>query len=132
MSKFLGIDYGDKHLGLAIADEETRIASPYKILPNNDDNLVIGQISRIVIDEEIKAIIIGLPKGMQGQASAQLAKVNSFIELLKNNFSQEIIAEDERLTTAMAGGLMKEDKKSGERDDAVAAMLILQSYLDKK
>lgn len=131
MSKILGLDYGDKHIGLALADSETRVASPLMILENKGDDSVIEELKKIVAEEEIRRIIIGRPQGMQGQESDQLKKVNEFIKLLENNFDLAIITEDERLSTVMANNLIKEQKKKGKRNDAVAAMLILQSYLDK-
>ncbi|MFH1173383.1 MAG: Holliday junction resolvase RuvX [bacterium] len=130
--KLLGIDYGDKYLGLALADSETRLASPFLILDNQSQDSIIEVLKKIIAEEEIAKIIIGRPQGMQGQASGQLDKVDDFIELLKNSFEVEIIAEDERLSTVMAGKLIQEQKRKGERDDAVAAMLILQNYLDRK
>ena len=120
--KFLGLDFGDKHLGLAIADSETGIASPFKVIANN-----ISQLKKIIAEERIEKIIVGLPVG-----GSQLIKTGEFIELLKNNFDLPVEVADERFSTKFAGNLMKGNKKKKERDDAVTAMIILQSYLDKK
>lgn len=125
--KLLGLDYGDKYIGLAIADSETKLASPLKIIANE-----IEDLKKIIAEEQIEKIIVGLPVGMVGKTSEQLIKTKEFIELLKNNFDILIETEDERFSTAAANTLIKEQKKKGEREDAVAAMLILQSYLDRK
>ncbi len=129
--KLLGVDYGDKYIGLATADEETKIASPFKILENKGDNFVIEELKKICGEEEIEKIIIGLPMGLANQESEQFKIVENFIQLLKNNFNIPVETEDERLSTVAANNLIKEYKKKGERDDSVAAMLILQGYLDK-
>lgn len=125
--KILGIDYGDRHLGLAIADSETKLASPWLVIDND-----IEALKKIVIDEQIEKIVVGLPLGLAGQASAQLAKAEEFVESLKSVFNVLVETEDERLSTVSANKLMIGQKKRGERDDAVSAMLILQNYLDRK
>ncbi|MFH1225882.1 MAG: Holliday junction resolvase RuvX [bacterium] len=121
--KLLGIDYGDRHLGLAIADSETKLASPWQIIGNN-----FIELKRIITEEKIEKIVVGRPIGHRGQ----LAKTKKFLELLKNNLTLPIDTEDERFSTVMANKLIKGNKKKGERDDAISAMLILQSYLDRK
>lgn len=114
-------------MGLAIADSETKLASPWRIIDNN-----LEALKKIVLEESIGKIVVGLPLGLAGQASAQLAKAKKFVESLKNNFDVLVETQDERLSTVSANKLMSEQKKRGERDDAVSAMLILQNYLDRK
>ncbi|MFH1112105.1 MAG: Holliday junction resolvase RuvX [Patescibacteria group bacterium] len=136
--KLLGIDYGDKHLGLAIADSETKLASPWQVIDNE-----LGALKKIIAEEQIGKVVVGRPQGMSGQTSGQLNTVDKFIELLKNNFNIPVETEDERLSTVSANKLMGGQsaglpagrhgwRKRGERDDAVSAMLILQNYLDRK
>jgi putative Holliday junction resolvase len=128
--KFLGIDYGEKNIGLATGDDETRLASPFGILENKDQDFVLGGLKEICLEEEIGKIIIGLPLTMSGEIGPQAGAVNDFISFLKNNFDFPIETEDERLTSAMVDKLMEE---SGVKErDAVAAMIILQSYLDRQ
>lgn len=128
--KFLGIDYGEKNIGLATGDDETRLASPFGILENKDRDFVLGGLKEICLEEEIGKIIIGLPLTMSGEIGPQAGRVNDFIYFLKNNFDFPIETEDERLTSAMVDKLIEE---SGVKErDAVAAMIILQSYLDRQ
>lgn len=121
MSKLLGIDYGQSKIGLAIADTETKTAVPFEVMRLKDSKIL--RLKEMIISEEIEKIVVGLPLGMDGKETAQTKEVKEFIENLKSTINIEIVTEDERLTTAQA-------KKQG-KDDAVAAMYILQSYLDR-
>lgn len=126
--KYLGIDYGEKKIGLAIADLETKIATPYKILIDEAD--ILAKISEIVQEENISKIIIGLPISLKGTMSKQTKLVINFINKLRNNFDLEIIEQDEKFTSIYAQRLLQ-GTKAKKFDDDVAAMLILQSYLDE-
>ena len=125
--KYLGIDYGEKKIGLAIA--ETSIASPFKVIENN--SILMANLSQVIADENIDKVIIGVPKGLQGNESKQYQSVLKFIDKLKKEFEIEIITQDEKLTSSYAQTLLK-GLKNKNADDDVAAMLILQSYLDEK
>ncbi len=124
--KYLAIDYGEKKIGLATA--ETSIASPFKVIENNSD--LMTNISQIIQNEKIDKIVIGLPEGLQGNKSKQYQSVLRFIDKLKNEIDIEIITQDEKLTSSLAQTLLK-GLKNKKADDDVAAMLILQSYLDE-
>ncbi len=126
--KYLGIDYGDKKIGLAIADSETKIASPYKILTNSKD--VLSKISEICHEEDIDKIIIGLPLTLKSSTSKQTEIVLNFIDKFKKIIDLPIIEQDERLSSGYAKELLKQIKVK-HLDDDVAAMIILQSYLDE-
>lgn len=126
--KFLGIDYGEKKVGLAIGDSDIRIASPYKIL-NNDKDLM-GNLKDVCLKEEIAKIVIGLPLTLKSSTSKQTQSVLNFITKLKKATYLEIAEQDERLSSSYAKSLLKEMKVK-HLDDDVAAMIILQSYLDE-
>jgi len=136
-TKFLGIDYGEKKIGLAIGDSETKIASPYKILINNKG--LLEKIKDICVKEEIGKIVVGLPLTLKSSTSKQTQSVLNFIEKLKKATYLEIIEQDERLSSAYAKSLLGGRASarlrqgfSGHGDDDVAAMIILQSYLDER
>jgi len=128
LQKLLAIDYGEKKVGLAIADTETRVASPYKILTNDKD--LLGKIKDICIKEEIGKIIVGVPLTLKSASSVQTKKVLNFIEKLKKATYIDVVEQDERMSSAYAKSLLKEMKVK-HLDDDVAAMIILQSYLDE-
>jgi putative Holliday junction resolvase len=126
--KFLGIDYGASKIGLALADLETKIATPFKILIKEKNP--IAKIKEICQQENIGKIIVGLPVGLKGTTSKQYKEVVKFINKLRQELDLEIIEQDEKMTSIYAQKLLKETKAK-KLDDDVAAMLILQSYLDE-
>lgn len=138
----LGIDYGAKKIGLAKSDDEQRLALPLEILANTGRQNVLTRLKEICQEYNIDRIVIGVPISLQSGKqktfwwqkdlqNKQMKEVLEFISWLKDNIDLPIEIEDERLTTKMANGLRKDLVKKGP-DDAVAAMLILQTYLDKK
>jgi len=137
----LGIDYGAKKIGLAISDGQDKLALPLEILINTDSKSVLKRIEEVCQNYKIKKIIIGVPVSFSGQKketlfrevdlqNQQMKEVLAFVDWLKKNTDLPIEVEDERLSTKMANGLRKDLVKKGP-DDAVAAMLILQTYLDR-
>lgn len=120
MSKLLGIDYGISKCGLAIGDIETKTAVPFGVVSFDELRL---KIQDLIKTENIEKIVIGLPLGMNGLETPQTKEVLAFINQIKLIFKVEIIAEDERLTSVQA--------KNVGKDDAVAAMYILQSFIDR-
>lgn len=125
----LGIDYGKKRIGLAIAEEQTKVAMPYKIIENKGFSDFLSQLKEIIKNEQIEKIVIGVPQSLQGGSSDQTAEVLDFIEKLKSNIDIPIFVLDEKFTTKIAGKLLKD---AGRKEkDAVAAMVILQDHLDK-
>jgi len=126
--KLLAIDYGEKKVGLAMADTETRIATPYKILTNDKDLLV--KLKDICLKEEIGKIVVGVPLTLKSASSKQTNIVLKFIDKLRKATYIDIVEQDERMSSAYAKSLLKEMKVK-HLDDDVAAMIILQSYLDE-
>jgi putative Holliday junction resolvase len=121
--KYLGIDWGEKRIGLALADSETRIATPYKVV-NNLDELIA-----VIKHENPDRLVLGLPIAMSGLETKRLS-LDIFIASLKSRTDKPIEFADERLTSKAADALVGGKKTKAPRD-AVAAMIILQSYLDK-
>lgn len=119
MSKVLGLDWGESKIGLAIGSSEARVASPFKIIKN--DNQTINIIKEICQEKEIKEIVIGKLRDKN-------KKFNKFIESV-GGLGVSVELEDERLTSKMAGRLSRDLKG---QDDAAAASLILQSWLERK
>lgn len=125
--KYLGIDHGGKRIGLAIGDDETSIASPLEIMEVSGNE--IEELCFLIREEAIEGIVLGLPVSLGGEENAQAKKVRKFGADLEKKCKIKIIYEDERLTSRAADSLLREALP--ERKDAVAAMIILQSYLDK-
>lgn len=126
---YLGIDYGEKRVGLATGDDEIKIASPFLVLENKSQDFLLAEIKKICDQENVGGIVVGLPLTMASETGLQAKEVLRFVDFLKNNLAAPVVVEDERFTSSMVDKLMAE---SGVKDrDAVAAMIILQSFLDK-
>lgn len=136
--KFLGIDFGTKRIGLALSDEDGKIAFPNEVLPN-DANL-LKEILKICADNSIGGIVIGESNDFAGNPNPIMKDVKKFIKVLEKethqNFSMQnlggqgkipIIFEPEFLTSVQAARI----QGNVEKLDASAAAIILQSYLDK-
>ena len=79
MGRALGIDFGEKRVGLALSDKSSLIASPYKTLQYLSENDLINKIKKIVLEKEIEIFVIGLPLNMKGEDSIQTKKVTCSI-----------------------------------------------------
>jgi putative Holliday junction resolvase len=127
---YLGIDYGEKRVGLATGSDETKIASPFFILENKSQDFLLTEIKKICEQENVEKIVVGLPLTMENKEGTQAKEVLHFIDFLEKNLPIPVITEDERFTSAIVDKLMSE---SGVKDrDAVSAMIILQSFFDRK
>lgn len=124
MSNILGLDYGDKRIGLAIADSESKAIAPFKIL-DNDKNLFF-ELKKIIEENEINLLVVGLPIGLKNQETLQTEKVKDFINRLKKEIKITIKTEDERLTSKLHKNVFK------KRIDALSALSILESYLNRQ
>lgn len=120
---YLGIDWGEKRIGLALADSETRLALAFKTVN------FLSELLHIIKEEKVDKIILGKPKKLSNE---ELVAVNfkKFYEALKNKTNLDIILEDERFSTKETFSLSGTIKEKANKD-ALSASLILQNYLDK-
>jgi putative Holliday junction resolvase len=132
--RILGLDVGDRRIGVAISDPVEIIASPLTVVNRDDDNAAIDAILQLISRYDVKRIVVGLPYSLDGSLGQQASKVKDFIDKLSRNTSAEIELRDERLSTVAAERLLRGagNKKAMERSsiDAAAAAFILQGYLD--
>jgi len=132
----LGLDIGDKRIGVALSDPGGILASPFTIINRTDDTTDVEAIINVVNQQQVKQIIVGLPRSMDGSMGRQAEKVKSFAQKLSSHTEVPLEFRDERLTTVSAKRLMqsvgkKRARKQARDDDAIAAALILQAYLDE-
>jgi putative Holliday junction resolvase len=129
----LGLDIGDKRIGVALSDPQGILASPLAIINCRDERADVEAIIAIINQHQAEQIIVGLPRSMDGSIGKQAEKVKAFTQELCNHTKVPVEFRDERLSTVLANRLMQEVKKTSEkvRRDAIAAALILQSYLDE-
>ena len=134
MGRALGIDFGEKRVGLALSDRLNLIASPYRTLQFISENDLISKIKEIVLEKEIEIFVLGLPLNMKGEDSAQTKKVRKFKKLL-SMLALPIVYEDERFSSISAkNSLVFQNVKTGHNKseiDRTAAAIILQQYLDR-
>ncbi len=126
MSRILGIDFGTRRIGLALSDEELRLAFPHRVLQSSGK--IVEEIGAICASEEISEIVVGLPRGLANmQDTAMTAQVRTFAKSLEA-LKLPVHFEEEYLSTREAHGSPARQKEI----DASAATIILQSFLDRK
>ena len=128
--RILGIDYGDKKIGLAFADSETQIAVPLDVVPNAGEE-TLGVFAKQAKTEDIDLIVVGVPLSAGGHhGPEQLKKTRDFISQLASTTPIPVVEEDESYTTAESIRLQQEEGARA-KEDALAAMLILRAYMDR-
>ncbi|MFA6661864.1 MAG: Holliday junction resolvase RuvX [Bacilli bacterium] len=134
--RILGLDLGSRTVGMAKSDPMGIIATPIGTarIQENDLNEAYDRVIEAVNEYEIEAIVLGLPKNMNGSEGFQSEYSQTFKTMLEKGLDIPIFLQDERLTTKMAHSVMiRADvsrKKRKQNVDNIAATIILQSYLD--
>ena len=132
--RYLAIDYGTKHTGLAICDPAETIASPLAVIHSQKE--LLERIAEVVKSENVEAIVLGLPLNMDDSQGPQAKLIFKFAEQLKKHLDIPIHFQDERLSTFGAEEKLAPAKftrgKKRKRLDAIAAAEILQAFLDSK
>ena len=134
--KFLGIDLGEKRIGLSISDELGITAQGLPTISSTNEEENFKKIKIILNQYNIERIILGLPKNMNGTLGKQAEKVLSFAQKIKENYQIPIEFEDERLSTLKAEKMLiqadQSRKKRKKNIDKISAIIILQTYLDRR
>jgi putative Holliday junction resolvase len=129
--RLLAVDWGEARLGLALSDEMGIIASPYDVIPNDDE--LHTRLADIIRCKKVDRIVVGLPITLSGAEGEAAEATRVFAETLMENVSVPVELFDERLTTRAAERAMREsganEREVKERADAVAAALLLETYL---
>ena len=134
--KILGLDLGSKTLGMAVSDYLEIIANPIGTFyfPDNDLDSALEHTKKIVKEYDVKKIVLGLPKHMNGDIGIQAEYCLTFKKMIEENLALEVFLIDERLTSRIAENIMitadMSRKKRKQNVDKLAATIILQSYLD--
>lgn len=132
--RLLGLDVGDKRIGLALSDESRTLASGLDTLQRVGPRKDLKAIAALVRQHQVSDVVVGLPRQLDGEVGPQAQKVLGFMEELRPVVKVPVISWDERFTSVMAtqalaaSGVSRRDRKGVV--DKVAATLILQSYLD--
>lgn len=134
--RIMAIDYGDMRTGIAVSDINETLASPYCVIKENYRPHLADKIVDIIDKEKITKAVIGLPRNMDGSYGYRCDECRLLGDEILNKTEIDIVYEDERLTTVMAHSILSNNNVRGKKRknvvDAVSAVMILQSYLDKR
>ena len=143
MGRILGLDVGERRIGVAISDQEGRLAVPLRILECSSEAADVRAIAELARAEGIETLVVGHPVSLAGNAGPQARRVEAFARLLAEETNLPLELQDERLTSVQAEragrasrGARPRGPKGGRRRrtpaDDLAAAIILQSYLDRR
>lgn len=135
MGRVLGLDYGEKRVGVALSDPTRFLASPHTMIERSSDAEVIQRITAICAQQQVDLIVIGLPLNMNGTRGPAVEKALAFKEQLHAALPEMAMATwDERLSTVSAQRVLIDAGKTRQKRkglvDQIAAQFILQNYLD--
>jgi putative pre-16S rRNA nuclease len=134
MARIMAFDYGTKRVGIAVTDPEKLVATPLTTVPTKD---IIAFVSQYLQDEEVEAIVVGMPRDLFNNDSHSTQAVKQFANQLKRKFkTYPLHLHDERFTSKMAldamirAGSSKRDRRKKENIDKLSATIILQSFME--
>lgn len=134
--RILGVDHGERRIGLAISDMLGIVAQPLGVLNVTSPAEAVELIRKVTQENAVERIVVGLPLNMDGSEGAQAKAARQFASLLKDELSAPVDMQDERLSTVRAERAMLDADmtraKRERRRDKMAAQFILQAYLDRR
>ncbi len=134
--KIMAIDYGDVRTGIAFCDKNEILASPYTVIKEKYLPNLVEKILSIIEKEKPEKIVVGLPRNMDGSYGYRCDECKNLASEISKISNVEIDFQDERLTTVIAHDVLSMNnvrgKKRKDTVDAVSAVMILQSYIDRK
>lgn len=135
MKRYMALDLGDNTIGVAVSDPLNITAQGIKTIRRENYKKDFQELKNIIDQFNVTTIVVGLPKKLDGTVGIQAEKVQQYVKKMKYNFEQEIIYEDERLTTLMAEKMLISNNvsraKRREVIDKMAAVNILTTFLNK-
>ena len=134
--RILAIDYGSRRMGLAVSDPLGITAQGLQTLERKNKRSDFARLERALREYQVSEIVLGYPLRMSGEEGTQSQKVAAFAEELRKKFNLPVHLWDERLTSAEANRLLRESdlsiKKRAQAVDRMAAVLILQAFLESR
>ncbi len=133
MNRILAVDYGDARTGVAISDLLCSIVGSTTVIPSRNTEKAIADITKLVKDNQVGTIVVGLPRNMDGSEGIRAELCRNFADRLREATGVETVMWDERRTTVEAHNILSAHNYHGQKRkntvDAVAASLILEGYL---
>lgn len=134
--KALGIDFGEKRIGLAVSDSDGRYAIPWKTLMRQSDQQAIEELGKLATEEAVDLVVIGDPRNLDGTAGPQSERVAAFAKKLTSALGLPLETVNESLTSHEANSRMRAAGLSGSKRkqhlDSLAAQILLQEALDRR
>lgn len=137
MERILGLDLGERRVGVAISDPTGTLARPLQTLVRRSRGEDFTAIEGLVIEHDVGLVIVGKPLSLDGTEGPQAQRVSRYAEALADRLPVRVASWDERYSTVTAGEILRRNRGKRRRGrcakgelDAVAAAVILQSYLD--
>lgn len=128
MATILGIDWGQKRVGVARADTTARLSEPLVTLAYTTTDELIDKLQKLAIDYQAQTVVVGVPRNLDGEYTQQSQAIEAFISRLDKILDCQVVRFDETLSSA-AGEDIKTQYSNSDRDSRAAAV-ILQDYLD--
>tara|TARA_Y100001970_G_scaffold85353_1_gene107702 strand:+ start:35 stop:442 length:408 start_codon:yes stop_codon:yes gene_type:complete len=128
--EILGLDYGEKRIGVSISRLNKKMAIPHSIIQYKDIEVAFDEIKKITEHNNIKLIVLGMPKTLKNEIGFKAKEVLLFKEKLSKNIKIDVEFEDERLSTVQALNSINKKSKNKYVDDS-SATIILNNYLEK-
>ncbi len=130
--RYLALDLGDRRIGVALGDSRSALARPLEVFFRTSRAADQQHVAALIAQHHVEALVVGLPLNMDGTEGSQAAWVRDYSAALGAAVSRPVHFWDERLTTVEAADILHAQGKSARKDwiDAVAAAVILQSFLD--
>lgn len=134
--RMMAVDYGDSRTGVAFCDEMEMLASPFCVINERYAPKLIEKLKEIAVEQKAKQIVVGLPRNMDGSYGYRCDECRRLGDSLSEITGMPVVYQDERLTTVMAHEVLSANNVRGAKRkkqvDAVSAVMILQSYIDKR
>lgn len=134
--KIMSIDYGDARTGVAFCDVREILASAYTVIKESYQPKLVEKLMKIINTEKPELVVIGLPRNMDGSYGFRADKCRELGKALSAVIAVPVEYEDERLTTVIAHDILSSNNVGGKKRkqtvDAVSAVVILQSFIDKR
>lgn len=134
--RMMAVDYGDSRTGVAFCDEMEMLASPFCVINERYAPKLIEKLKEIAVEQKAKQIVVGLPRNMDGSYGYRCNECRRLGDSLSEATGLPVVYQDERLTTVMAHEVLSANNVRGAKRkkqvDAVSAVMILQSYIDKR
>ncbi len=136
--RILGLDVGERRVGIAISDSTGTVARPLQTLVRGSREEDLAAIAALVAEHDVGLVVVGQPLSLDGTEGPQARRVARYAEALAAHLPVRLVSWDERFTTVVAEEILRQSRKKRKRRhartagevDAIAAAVILQSYLD--